>query len=178
MAGGVGSSANAADRTMVEQLWRRFRPAVLRYFQRRGIPSGDAEDMVQELFMRLSRREGLATLEHIEGYLFEATASIAVDYFRRDQIRRAVPEDVYRQSCIRPEEFTPERLAQSREQFDRLLKAIDDMPERRRTVFVLAHFENQKHPEIARRLGITVSAVEKHLVKAVAQLSRSLDFQP
>jgi RNA polymerase sigma-70 factor (ECF subfamily) len=49
------------------------------------------------------------------------------------------------------------------------------MNERTRDVFLLVRLENMKQAEIAARLGISVSAVEKHLAKALAQVARAMN---
>jgi DNA-directed RNA polymerase specialized sigma24 family protein len=72
----------ALDQAMIEALSKAYRYVLQRYFLRRGLPSSDTEDMVQEVFVRLSRRRGLSDMENAAGYLFETAASVAVDYHR------------------------------------------------------------------------------------------------
>ena len=51
---------------------------------------------------------------------------------------------------------------------------IDALPAQYRIVFVLRRLEGYKHGEIARHLGISVSAVEKHMVRAIGHLSTEM----
>lgn len=55
-----------------------------------------------------------------------------------------------------------------------MLAALDALPPRARTVVILRRFENLTYPQIARRMGISVSAVEKHMVRAMAALRLDL----
>jgi RNA polymerase sigma factor (sigma-70 family) len=48
---------------------------------------------------------------------------------------------------------------------------LRELPDRTRTIFILARLEDMKHSEIAQRLGISVSAVEKQLTKGLAYLA-------
>ena len=81
------SAERAADHAAVEALSREFRPALVRYFERRGVPAMDAEDVAQDVFDRLARRQGVAVIEKLERYLFETAANAAVDYHRRAKVR-------------------------------------------------------------------------------------------
>jgi RNA polymerase sigma factor (sigma-70 family) len=70
-----------------DTLSRRLRPALMRYFQRRTASVSDAEELVQELFLRLLRRADLFALENLDGYVFEAAANLARNRVRRQQAR-------------------------------------------------------------------------------------------
>ena len=52
---------------------------------------------------------------------------------------------------------------------------LDALPERTRTIFVLRRIEGMRHKEIALRLGISVSAVEKHVVRAIEALAGQME---
>ncbi|MNF12837.1 putative RNA polymerase sigma factor FecI [compost metagenome] len=54
------------------------------------------------------------------------------------------------------------------------MTVIDAMPERRREAFLLHRIENLSYPKIARRMGVSVKAVEKHISSAMVQLSRGM----
>lgn len=164
-----------ADHAAVEALSRDLRPALLRYFERRGVAAPDAEDAAQEVFARLSRREGVAAIERLDAYLFETAANVATDYHRRGTVRRAAAHEVYDDAVHALEEFSPERIHSGREELAVLLTGLRELPERTRNVFLLARLENMKQAEIARRLGLSVSGVEKHLARAVAKLSERLE---
>ena len=131
----------------------------------------DAEDAVQEVFAKLAQRVGVAHIEKLDAYLFETAANVAIDHFRRSVVRRTSLHDVYEDSVHTIEQFSPERLHQGHQELSRLLKALNELPERTRHIFILARLEHFKHPEIAKRLGVSVSAVEKHMVKAAAHLT-------
>ncbi len=163
-----------ADYAAVEALSREFRPALLRYFERRGVPANDAEDAAQDVFARLSRREGVAAFEGLEGYLFETAATVAIDYHRRAGVRRAGAHDAYDDAIHAPEDFSPERLYSGREELAVLLTGLRELPERTRSVFLLARLERMKQAEIARRLNVSISGVEKHLARAIAHLSQRM----
>jgi RNA polymerase sigma-70 factor (ECF subfamily) len=69
-------------------------------------------------------------------------------------------------------------LHADRQELELLTVALRELPERMRHVFVLARFENLPHTQIAHQLRISVSAVEKNLVKAIAHLAIRLERRP
>lgn len=162
----------AADSALVAELSTRLRPALARYFLRRRFGREDAEDAVQEVFVRLTRRRGLAELDNMEGYLFETAASVAIDHHRRARVRAQDRHDPYDDMRHAPLEFASDRVLEGKQELAVVLEGLRKLPERTRNVFLLARLERMRHAEIARRLGISVSTVEKHIVKALAHLSQ------
>jgi RNA polymerase sigma-70 factor (ECF subfamily) len=165
----------AADRQVIDTLSRQYRPVLLRYFARRGIDPADLEDLTQEVFARLSGRTGLAEVERRDAYLFETAAHVAVDHHRRSTVRHHKQHDAYEDNQHGLRGFSPERLCAGEEELVLLTVALRELPERMRHVFMLARLENMPYAQIARQLRISVSAVEKNLVKAISLLSTRLD---
>jgi RNA polymerase sigma-70 factor (ECF subfamily) len=167
-----------ADQAAVAALSRDLRPALLRYFERRGVAADEAEDAAQEVFARLSPREGVAANERLDANQLETAANVAIDFHRRGVVRLRASHETYVEAAHAPADFSPERLYSGREELGALLVGLRELPERTRNVFLLARLENMKQAEIARRLGVSVSGVEKHLARAIAHLSKRLGRTP
>lgn len=172
------SPQQAADHAAVEALSREFRPALVRYFERRGVPAMDAEDVAQDVFDRLARRQGVAGIEKLERYLFETAANAAVDYHRRAKARGRARQVAYNESLHAPTGASPEITYVAQEELTEVLVALRELPERTRHIFVLARLENVRQVEIARGMGLSISAVEKHLRNAMAHLVDRLERLP
>lgn len=156
------------------QLAKRLRTPLLRFFMRRTASRTDAEEMVQDLFVRLLRRADLMTLDNVDGYVFEAAANIARDRGRYEQSRGGGRHVDIETLSTESEEPGAERIVAGRQGLTRMLAALDALPPRARTIVILRRFENLTYGQIADRLGISVSAVEKHMVRAMSALSRDL----
>lgn len=163
--------AERTDQALIASLSEEFRSALRHYFLRRRLPAQEVEDATQEVFMRLSRRRGLADMENVAGYLFETAASVAIDQQRRAQVRRSDAHDAYDDQFHAIPDMAPDQVLQGRQELRLVLAGLLELPERTRHIFVLARLEHMRHAEIACRLGISVSAVEKHVVKALAHLA-------
>jgi RNA polymerase sigma factor (sigma-70 family) len=162
----VPLAAENPDQTVIEALSKAHGSALIRYFLRRGIDSSDAEDAAQEVFVRLARRGGMAGIEHADSYLFQTAASVAADLFRKKKHSRNFGHIAYNEELHAPSDHSPLEFLEGREQLRLVLLGLQELPERSRTIFILARLEHMKQYEIARRLGISVGAVEQHLVKA------------
>ena len=136
------------------------------------------EDLVQEVFLRLSRRGQVKEIEDLEAYLFQTAASVVVDSHRKSATRHATFHVEYDETAHAPSEFSSERILAGKQDLDRVLTGLRELPERTRHVFMLSRFEHFRHAAIARKLGISVSAVEKHLVRALAHLTECLERSP
>ncbi len=172
-AAGAGMDA-ASDR--FDQMSRRLRPALLRYFWRRTGGQADAEELVQELFLRLLRREDLFELDNPDGYIFEAAANLLRDTARRQAARAHNRHDDVTRLSLCSDEPSPEQNVADRLNLQQILQALDDLPERTRTVLILARFEDLSYAQIATAMGLSVSAVEKHMMRALKAL-RSVKSQ-
>jgi len=145
------------------------------YFRRRLNEKADAEDLAQEVFARLAAREGSEPVEHLGGYVLKTASSVLADRARRQASHFSSAHVEFDTDLHGGEEIDPERIVGAREELSVATAALLALPERTRTVFVLQRLEGCRHREIAERLGISVSAVEKHLVRAIHHLSLHME---
>lgn len=156
----------------------RFRAPLTAYFHRRVQDKAEAEDLTQEVFVRLTRRPDQHNGETIEAYVFKIAASVLNDWGRHRTSRRMnahrtlsdVSESVSLPSVL-VEDRTPERVLAGKEALKDIEAGLAELSERTREIFLLSRMENVHHRDIANLHGISVSAVEKHVLRAVAHLS-------
>lgn len=159
----------------LEALSLRFRGPLRSFLRKRLPPGADVDDYVQEVFLRLARQADLDGVDNLDGYIFQTAANLV-----RDDQRRAITSGRDSHVVLDPQrhgrdDVSPERVLLAREDLNAVVTALQQLPERTRTIFALRRFEGFRHGEIARRLGVSVSAVEKHMVKAIRHLEEALD---
>lgn len=162
------SGARAAER-----LVSRFRSPLLQFFQRRVAAREDAEELAHDVFVKLLRRPDFSDIKNVEAFVFVTAANVLRDHYRKD-VRRgkdAVPIDGLSIRCEAP---TPEMAAERRSEIERLAKAVRELPPKLRVVFILHRIDGAPHSEIAGRLKITNSTVEKRLAAAMIHLKQKL----
>lgn len=127
----------------------------------------DADDVAQETFLKISRMGGNTVVDNPRSYLFRIADNAAIDHLRRQKVRTRLVSG--EPETEQPgQEPSPEEQADYRQRLALLARIVDDLPPRQKQAFVLHKFDGLGHQEIAARLGISRSAVEKLLMKALA----------
>lgn len=161
-----------------KDLDRRFRAPLTAYFYRRLQDRGEAEDLTQDVFIRLARRPDQNNGETLEAYVFKIASNVLTDWNRSRASRQAGAHhsltDIA-ESVIIPniliEDRTPERVLAGKDALKDIEKALSELSDRTREIFLLSRMEHVHQRDIGQLYGISVSAVEKHILKAVAYLS-------
>ena len=161
----------AARQQKLEDLCRRFRPTLLAYFLRRVHDPAEAEDLAHDVFVRLAGIP-LEQLRSAHAYIFQVAANLLRDRARRAKVRadyarsREAPDDAEVEASA-PD---PERIEEARRSLKALVSRLEELPDRRRQIFVLYRIENVARQEIARAFDLSISSVEKEVARATAYL--------
>jgi RNA polymerase sigma-70 factor (ECF subfamily) len=157
------------------------RAALLRYFLARRVPPEDAEDVMQDLVVKLESHASGPVAEP-RAYLYRMAENLLLDRIRSEGRRRgreqawvAVQAGATLETDDRP---SPEQALIARERLSLVSTALAVLPERTMHVFRRYRIEGVPQREIAGELGISLSAVEKHLQKAyqvVVETQKRLD---
>ena len=148
---------------------------LMRYFRRRVQNHAEIEDLVQDVFTRMVARDSTEPVEHLGGYVLKTAATVFTDWIRRRSSHGASLHVAFEPELHGEDEVDPQRILGGREELQAATKVLLQLPERTRTVFILRRLEGKRFQEIAAHLGISVSAVEKHMVRAIHQLSLEME---
>ncbi len=136
-----------------------------------------AGEVLHEAWLHLNRSE-LGALDvpvrNPSAYLYRLALNIAVDQKRADGrwLAKAEVDSVCRQAV---NELDPGRIAEARAELASLARALDDIPPRRRAIFLASRLHNLSHKEIAQRYGVTVRIVDRELKAALDYFSDVLE---
>lgn len=156
-------------RDELAQLSRRFRPALMAFFLRRLRNHAEAEDLTQEVFARLASAKG-GEMQSPEAYIFRMAANILYDRSRREKVRADYRLGVWAADGTDVDPLDPARIALGRQDVATLVNALKELPDRTRSIFILYRLENVDKRAIADAFGISTSAVDKHLMRAMSHL--------
>ena len=176
----IALNATPEKAAAIEALSRRFRVPLQRFFEKRlGRRQAEIDDLVQEVFLHLAGGGNIESVERPEAYLFKTASNVLNDRWRRLTARAAEAHEPYDEAVhgSARETLCPERALLGAQAVEQLVAALYELPERTRVVWALYHLEDLTHTEIGRRLGITVSTIEKHIGRASAHLLKRLDLQ-
>ena len=161
--------AEAAGQGELAAAFIANRPMLLRLLTARLGSPAEAEDALQEMWLRVDRL-GAAPIEQPGSFLFRMAANLATD-LRIAASRRGARDTGWLDVQPGAAEFAdPERAALGRDELARAQAVIAAMPERMRTALTMFRLEEESQRTIATTLGITISGVEKLLRRAYAQL--------
>lgn len=149
-------------------------PALRRYFARRISNAAMVDDLVQDVMLRMHARDSTDRIDNLEGYIFRTASSVLRDQARRDRTRHTSHHGELTEKDHPAEECTADRVLLAREELAQLVAVLADLPERTRDIFLMRRYEGLSHGETAEKIGISVSATEKHLAKAIAHVARRM----
>jgi RNA polymerase sigma-70 factor (ECF subfamily) len=154
----------------------QYGPALRRYFARRA-PAADVDDLVQEVFLMMQSRGAASEIDNVEGYLFRTAANVLGQRRRRATWRWGRQEDVEDLDGV-ADELSPERILIGKETLDAMLEALEGLPPRSALAFMLFRLEHVPQDLIARRMGISVRAVQALIQRAANRIYERVGWRP
>jgi RNA polymerase sigma-70 factor (ECF subfamily) len=157
----------------LERLAARYYESLIRFFRRRSRSVDDAADLAQDTFARLSAAD-LRDIRQPASFLFTTALNLLRDRARSAQVRNeafSVPAEETQLVCPAPR---VERVLDGEQRIRVLEVALRELSPKCRAVFVLFHYDGLPQREIADRLRISVSMVEKYVRQAVSHCEKRL----
>lgn len=159
----------AGDVEAFETVFRAFHPVLTGWLARRLESRAAAEDLVQDLFLALWRgRETLEVRQSLPHYLYVAARNRALNHLKREQVREQWSLSQSRgEPPTSPDGASDLALA---ELAAALHEAIERLPPRSRTVFLMSRREGKTYAEIAAALQISVKTVDAQMGRALRRI--------
>jgi RNA polymerase sigma factor (sigma-70 family) len=155
-------------------------PKYFRHLQRvllrRGRTREEADDLIQEAFLKMQEYcERGGEVRQPEGFLVRTVLRLASNA-RRDAHRELYCDQ-------RVEDLTllidasprPDEVLAGEQCLERMRSRLDVVSVRTRDIFFMQRLDGLSYAEIARRMGVSISAVEKHIANALASLANVSD---
>ncbi len=140
---------------------------------RRGRSEQDAEDLVQEAWIRLAQYSREQAVVRPEAFLMRAALNLSIDAHRS---RASRGEEVCLDDVVlvdaRP---SAETILLARERIARLSECLGRLNDKTRAIFLAHRVDGMSYQEIARLHGLSVSSVEKHIAKATLLLTTGME---
>lgn len=151
----------------IEDLFHRYRDELIGRMAAMVHSRETAADLVQDTYLKLVRVAPTTTIEQPRALLYRIATNLAIDHLRADKRRSGAAEPLdaaLELPCSAP---SPERAAFGKERLRLFRRAVDSLPPRTKEAFVLYHVEGCSYREIATRMGISFSGVDKHIRRAI-----------
>ncbi len=162
----------------LEAAVREYYNPLRAFFRKRTQNCSEVDDLVQQVFMRLTQHLDKDTVENPDAYIFKTASNTLRDYRRREEVRERVIDHRLGEITERDEvdsDFSPERVLISREAIDIIAATLRRLPDRTRQVYILSTFEGLKYMDIGRLQNLSVRSVKKHMAKALEALNEDME---
>ncbi len=160
------------DKKTFEQLFNSHYEPLCRFASVYSKDADAVQEIVQDVFINLwQKRETIDTEKSVVSYLYTAVKNRCLNYIRDNKKFRSYYFDIEIEMEIAVQDAD---LLSEKETQIKILKALDQLPEKCRQVFELSRFEEMKYRDIADRLNISVKTVEVQISKALKILREEL----
>lgn len=132
-----------------------------------------AEDLVQDTFIKLWDNCSRVPLEKAKSYIYTVATNLGISITRHQKVKFKYQDYItHTENNVTHE--TPEFIILEKEYMEKLKKAIADLSERQREVFLLNRIEKKTYKEIAELSDVSVKAIEKLMHKALLALRKKI----
>ncbi|SFJ07981.1 RNA polymerase sigma-70 factor, ECF subfamily [Sphingomonas sp. NFR04] len=161
----MGAKKGAFE-TVLETGWARLRDQIARMTRRE-----DAEDLLHEAWIGIAERQVEAA--NAAALLARSAANRGIDAYRRERRIAAMPgtDAICVPETIADLQPLQDEMLIARHRLERLRLGVARLSPRTREIFLMHRLDGRKYREIAQDLGISQSAVEKHIARAMAHLT-------
>lgn len=144
---------------------------LLYYIQKRTSCRDYAQDIIQETYVKVIAVQNKQKLNNPRAFLYKVAKNIIIDKARKSIKFQEIPyeENEYTVKTQQPEEIVLEQNMQMI-----LMQEIQKLPDMRKEAFVLHVVEGHTRQEVARKMKISLNAVDKHISRASIQLKEKL----
>ena len=156
------------DKVSFEQLFRdNYGKAY--YLALRILHDDEAsKDVVADAFELVWRRLQDSDVDKLSSYLLTAVKNVCLDYIRKQNIRsRYVQASV---QAVGKQSFNPEEVDLHEEKIQTIMRSLDELTPRTQQIVTMCYVQRKKYREVAEELGISESAVKKHIMQALSYM--------
>jgi len=167
-----------ADSGAFSKLYDLYFPKIFRYISWRMGNKSDTEDLVSEIFTKVLSKIG--TFEWQKGatfssWVFRIAHNSLTDYYRAKQKNNYINIDDLPE--IEADEILPDEDYDRRQLFKKLLKMIQELPDRQAEIITMRFFTGMKNKEIAKVLEIEEKSVASSLCRGLQALHNKFNKQ-
>ena len=148
-----------------------------RLLRRRGRSIDDAQDLIQESFLRLHIYSCEIDVSQREAFLVRTALNLSIDQHRRERVAAVVPYAWETMSLVDPHP-TPDVICADRERLRHFRAGLLALSPRQREVFCLNRIEGLNTTQIAQHLELSVSMVEKYATRAMRAMLSWMACKP
>lgn len=169
----MGSSENPAHH-QIASAFLSCRDALVRSILKMCIRQEDVDDILQESCLRLMDASEKRSIASPQGYLFVVSRNLVIEKLSRSS--REISMEI-NDALMGSVDLPADQALYYQRKFEVLGRALQSLPERQRRAILLRKYFGLSHTEIARKMKVSVSSVEKYIASGIRECKRLLSAQ-
>jgi len=166
-----------SEKTQENQIFKAFntcRNALVRSILKMSVRQEDVDDILQETYLRVLNAGKKSHIQSPQDYLFAVSRNLVLENLSR-QAREITME--INDALAGADEIAVDRVLHYRQKFKMLNEALRALPEQKRRAILLRKFYGLSHHEIAGKMNVSISSVEKYIASGIKECRRRLNAQ-
>jgi len=147
------------------QLYHNYRARLYHNIFRMIKSTDDSEEILQETFVKIwVNRHNLDPERSFQAYVFKISENLVYDFFRKAALNRKLHDHLVNVGSSNSNNI--ERYIFYKESNQLFNQAVENLPPRRKEIYKLCKIEGKSYDEVSKSLGISISTINEHIVKA------------
>ncbi len=144
------------------------------YYVQRMVGDKDrAKDIIQEAYSRLLYVNKNSNIDNERAYLYKTSRNIVIDQSRKE---KSSSETLYEEEEHSiPQEEQPQEQVVQLNQYEQMMKIVKSLPPKCQQAFILHVIEGYSRKEISSKMGISIAAVEKNILRASEKIKNKMN---
>lgn len=157
---------------LIAYAYSDYHELIIHYIRKRINHPEDAEDIAQDVFVRLLDYKQMLLPSSIKSFIFTIASNLVIDYIRRYYRKQEVSANMF--EFYKEFECNIESNIHTKEIFNIELQILQQQPEKRRKIYELSRFDEITTADIAEQLQLSKRTVESHLYQSRKQMRNLL----
>ncbi len=162
----MSKQPSVCDEQVYNQIYKAHAESLRNYLYYKFGDMKQAEDVVHDSFIKLWSKCSSIIYETAANFLYKISSNLMIDTLRSKKVALKFEKGL----TITPDKEDPYFHLRSKEFRLQIEKTISELPEKQREAFLLNRIDKLTYKEIAVRLGVSTTAVEKRIAKALLKL--------
>jgi RNA polymerase sigma factor (sigma-70 family) len=165
------NQSQCANPAAISSWVRQWHRQLQRFLKRRSVTDADAQDLAQEVYLRLLRFDGVELIRQPQAYLCKIAAHVACDW--QLESRQSKPHSSEALDELIAEDTMAEALDAERRR-QRLHAALQNLPANMRTALTLQYRDGLSYEEIAKQMNASLRSVRRYIEEGYIKLRQQL----
>lgn len=169
------TGSNDLEKNPLLKAYLSCRDGLIRSVMKMSVRQEDVEDILQEAYLRVQNAHKRSPIKSPQDYLFVVSRNLVIQKLKLRS--REISIEISDALTIVDEVPAADEILHSQRKYASFIIALRALPERQRRAILLLKFYGFSHNEIAAKMNVSVSSVEKYIANGIRQCKRALQTQ-